>query len=160
MVNEWLRRPEKRPREPFPERTVIELPRYGLNLWTYLARVGKFDLADPELLEKDLDRRSFVVSLFGGLAAASLGGIAIAQAASPKTEVAPAAPTDAEIDATTKASLDQAEAEFSQHRGHHRGPRHHPHHPHRPRHHRPPVHRHVYRRPRRVVRNGRVYYIR
>lgn len=95
------------------------------------------------------------MSLFGGLAAASLGGTAIAQAASPKPEVAPAMPAGSEIDAATKAGLDQAEAEFTQYR-HHRRPPHHYRHPHR----RPPVYRSVRRRPHRVVRNGRVYYIR
>ena len=96
------------------------------------------------------------MSLFGGLAAASLGGTAFAQAASPKPEATPATPAPAEIDAATKAGLDEAEAEFTQHHRHHRRPPHHYRHPHR----RPPVHRPIHRRPRRVVRNGRVYYIR
>jgi nitrous oxide reductase len=58
-----------------------------------------------------VNRRSFVLSLFGGLAAASLGGAAIAQAA---TELPVAAPAPEGIDATTKAGLDKAHAEFSQ----------------------------------------------
>ncbi len=58
-----------------------------------------------------MNRRSFVLSLFGGLAAASLGGAAIAQAA---TEQPAAMPTSGEIDAATKAGLDQADAAFSQ----------------------------------------------
>lgn len=58
-----------------------------------------------------MNRRSFVLSLFGGLAAASLGGAAIAQAA---TELPVATPASAEIDASTKAGLDKADAEFSQ----------------------------------------------
>jgi hypothetical protein len=58
-----------------------------------------------------VNRRSFVLSLFGGLAAASLGGAAIAQAA---TELPVATPASAEIDASTKAGLDKADAEFSQ----------------------------------------------
>lgn len=58
-----------------------------------------------------MNRRSFVLSLFGGLAAASLGGTAIAQAA---TDLPPIAPAPEEVDASTKAALDKAEADFSQ----------------------------------------------
>ncbi len=53
------------------------------------------------------------MSLFGGLAAASLGGTAIAQAASPKTVPTPELP-EAQLDAVTKAALDKTDAEFSQ----------------------------------------------
>ena len=92
-----------------------------------------------------MDRRSFVLSLFGGLAAASLGGVAVANAAS-RNPVAPAAPSD-EIDAGLKAALDTADTEFTQY---YRRP------PHRRPPPPPPRHR---RRRRRVVRNGRVYYV-
>lgn len=56
-----------------------------------------------------LDRRSFVMSLFGGLAAASVGGIAFAQAA--ETEMPVRA---GDLDAATKAALDKADADFNQ----------------------------------------------
>lgn len=56
-----------------------------------------------------LDRRSFVMSLFGGLAAASLGGVALSQAAEPQLPV-----KAGDIDAATKADLDKANAEFNQ----------------------------------------------
>lgn len=102
-----------------------------------------------------MDRRSFVVSLFGGLAAASLGGTAIAQAASRTPELAPTQPVG-EIEASTKAALDQADAEFSQMHPNHRSYHHRPYHRRRPRHARPVV----IPRHRRVVRNGRVYYVR
>ena len=48
-----------------------------------------------------LDRRSFVMSMFGGLAAASLGGIALSHAAERGPVSAPVAPGD--LDAATKA---------------------------------------------------------
>lgn len=60
-----------------------------------------------------MDRRTFVMSLFGGLAAASIGGTAIAQAATVKPGLAPATP-DGALDAATKTALDQADADFSQ----------------------------------------------
>lgn len=56
-----------------------------------------------------LDRRSFVMSLFGGLAAASLGGIALSHAAEPQTTAKPG-----DLDAATKAGLDKADADFNQ----------------------------------------------
>lgn len=99
-----------------------------------------------------MDRRSFVLSLFGGLAAASVGGATLAQAASPKRDAVPAAPTG-KVDAALKTQLDELDTEFTQYHGHRR--------------HRPPVHRRrppVVHRPihrgRRVVRHGRVYYVR
>lgn len=58
-----------------------------------------------------MNRRSFVLSLFGGLATASLGGAAIAQAA---TDLPAIAPAPDELDASTKAALDKADADFSQ----------------------------------------------
>lgn len=61
-----------------------------------------------------MDRRSFVMSLFGGLAAASLGGTAIAQAASRKPDLASALPAGDQIDAATRAALDEADADFNQ----------------------------------------------
>jgi hypothetical protein len=63
-------------------------------------------------LEEILDRRSFVLSLFGGLAAASVGGLGIAQAAA----TAPAAPLPGSEDLAPelKAGLDQTDADFSQ----------------------------------------------
>lgn len=60
-----------------------------------------------------MDRRSFVLSLFGGLAAAGVGGASLAQAASTKVAPIPAVP-DGEIDAALKARLDQADADFTQ----------------------------------------------
>lgn len=53
------------------------------------------------------------MSLFGGLAAASLGGIALSQAAQAQGPVtAPVAPGD--LDAATKAALDKTDADFNQ----------------------------------------------
>jgi hypothetical protein len=66
----------------------------------------------PEYLEEDVNRRSLVMSLFGGLAAASVGGTAFA--ASRKPDLASAIPAGDQIDAATKAALDQADADFNQ----------------------------------------------
>ncbi len=96
-----------------------------------------------------MDRRSFITSLFGGIAVAGIGGTAMAKSLN-EVATKPAGPVAHDIDPALKAGLDQTDAEFSQY---HRRPY--------PRHHRrpppPPVH---HRRPRRVVRNGRVYYVR
>ena len=54
------------------------------------------------------------MSLFGGLAAAGLGGTAVAQAATRKPDIALAMPAGGEMDTGTKAALDQADADFSQ----------------------------------------------
>ena len=54
------------------------------------------------------------MSIFGGLAAASLGGMTLAQAASAKAELAPAMPGPGEIDVLTKSGLDKADADFNQ----------------------------------------------
>lgn len=54
------------------------------------------------------------MSLFGGLAAASLGGTAIAQAASRRPDLAAALPAGDQIDAAMKAGLDAADADFNQ----------------------------------------------
>lgn len=66
-----------------------------------------------------MDRRSFVMALFGGLAAASVGGIAASQAAQPAPVPTPApAPAAArkpeDLDPETAASLDKTDADFSQ----------------------------------------------
>lgn len=49
------------------------------------------------------------MSLFGGMAAASLGGIALSQAAEPQVPM-----KGGELDAATKAGLDKADADFNQ----------------------------------------------
>jgi hypothetical protein len=56
-----------------------------------------------------LDRRSFVMSIFGGMAAASLGGIALSQAAEAQVPV-----KAGDLDAATKAGLDKADADFNE----------------------------------------------
>jgi hypothetical protein len=66
----------------------------------------------PEYLEEDVNRRSFVTSLFGGLAAASVGGAAFAAARKPA--LASAVPAGDQIDASTRAALDEADADFNQ----------------------------------------------
>lgn len=104
-----------------------------------------------------MNRRSFLTSLFGGLAVAGIGGTAMAKSMI-EAAAAPAEAAAGELDANLKAGLDQADTEFTQyHRGH---PSHYRGHPSRYRHHRRPPPPPVHRRPRRVVRNGRVYYIR
>lgn len=60
-----------------------------------------------------MDRRSFVLTMFGGLAAASVGGVSLAQAASTKVDPISAVP-NGEIDAALKAKLDQTNADFTQ----------------------------------------------
>ena len=60
-----------------------------------------------------MDRRSFVMALFGGLAAASVGGIAASQAAQPK--LAPlSAKKPEELPEELKEGLDKTDADFSQ----------------------------------------------
>jgi hypothetical protein len=91
------------------------------------------------VLEEVVDRRSFIMTLIGGMAAASLGGVAVAEAAQVKPVPSPApepARADDQIAAGTKEALDQTEAEFSQYYYYRR----------RPRYYRRPVV--VYRRPR------------
>lgn len=56
-----------------------------------------------------MNRRSFVMSLFGGVAAASVAGAAFAQSAG-KAALAPTG----EIDDALKAALDQTDADFNQ----------------------------------------------
>lgn len=76
-------------------------------------RTGSTILAvTAEALEEILDRRSFMVSLFGGLAAASLAGMGIAQAAT--AAPATAAPKPEELVPALKDRLDNTEADFSQ----------------------------------------------
>lgn len=101
-----------------------------------------------------MNRRSFLTSLFGGLAVAGIGGAALAKnlvEAAPS----PVEPAAGAIDPALKAGLDETDAAFTQY--YHGRPRHHRRPP-PPMHHRrhPPMHR----RPRRVIRNGRVYYVR
>ena len=63
-----------------------------------------------------MDRRSFIISLFGGLAIASIGGAALAKTASlpaPTPQPLPAADPQA-LDTETARKLDQADAEFTQ----------------------------------------------
>ena len=54
-----------------------------------------------------------MLSLFGGLAAASVGGMGIAQAAGP-APAAPALPSSEALAPALKAGLDKADADFSQ----------------------------------------------
>lgn len=71
--------------------------------------------------EDVVDRRSFIMTLVGGIAAASVGGMAAAEAAQPKLAPNPApmpepqpAKADDQIAAETKDGLDKADTEFSQ----------------------------------------------
>lgn len=61
-----------------------------------------------------MDRRSFVLSIFGGLATAGLSGTAMAQAAMDKTTPTPEMLPANELNAATKAALDRADADFNQ----------------------------------------------
>lgn len=62
-----------------------------------------------------MDRRSFITTLIGGFAVASLGGIAMAEAAPAKLAPEPTPPAgEGEVSAETKQGLDGTEAEFSQ----------------------------------------------
>jgi hypothetical protein len=65
-------------------------------------------------LENNVNRRSFVMSIFGGVAAAGIAGSAFAKSASAGAAIAPAMPATGEIDAPLKAALDQTDADFSQ----------------------------------------------
>jgi len=60
-----------------------------------------------------MDRRSFVLSIFGGVAAASVGGAAFAKSASGKLDLPASLPTET-LDAATKTALDNADADFNQ----------------------------------------------
>jgi hypothetical protein len=103
---------------------------------------------------RPVDRRSFIMTLIGGVAAASLGGAAVAEAAQPKPAPMPepAAGGD-QLAADTVDALDKTEAEFSQYYYYRR----------RPRYYRRPVvvyrrRPRYYARPRYVVRRRRYYY--
>jgi len=64
-----------------------------------------------------VNRRSFMMTLLGGMAAASVSGIAAVEAAQPKLAPVPApepAKTGDQIAADMKDGLDNAETEFSQ----------------------------------------------
>lgn len=73
-----------------------------------------------------MDRRSFIMTLVGGFAAASLGGVAVAEAApaksAPSAGPAPARDDEA-VAAELKDGLDKAETEFSQYYYYRRRPR-------------------------------------
>lgn len=91
-----------------------------------------------------MDRRSFVMALFGGLAAASVGGIAASEAAQPKlVPVPPKDPAKASEDLPTEVAetLDKTDAEFSQYYYYRR-----------------PRYRRYYARPRYYYRPRRYYY--
>lgn len=64
-----------------------------------------------------MDRRSFITTLIGGFAAASLGGIALAEAAPAPVKSSPESTPpqgDGEVSAEMKQGLDGTDAEFSQ----------------------------------------------
>lgn len=111
-----------------------------------------------------MDRRSFIMALVGGMAAAGLGGIASAEAAGtapsstglqplPRREDAPL-PEEA-VSAQTKEALDKGEAKFTQYY-YYRRPRYYarPHYYARPRYYGP----RYYARPRYYYRPRRYYY--
>lgn len=58
-----------------------------------------------------MNRRSFVIGLFGGIAATGLGGAAFARETLATT---PIDALDGELAPATKAALDKADAEFNQ----------------------------------------------
>lgn len=99
-----------------------------------------------------MDRRSFIMALAGGLAAAGTGGIAAAQAAQPRPVPAPG-PQREEVASELAEGIDQTDAEFSQY--YYRRPRYYRRRYYRPRYYvRPRYYRpRYYARPRR-----RVYY--
>ncbi len=64
-----------------------------------------------------MDRRSFLMTLVGGFAAAGMGGIAVAEAVQPKLAPVPDAEPnkgDEAVTAEMKEALDKTDAEFSQ----------------------------------------------
>jgi hypothetical protein len=65
--------------------------------------------------EETMERRTFLLGLFGGLAAVAIAP-GIAEAASETTPLVPAQPLPdvIEVAADTKAALDEADKEFSQ----------------------------------------------
>lgn len=77
-----------------------------------------------------MDRRSFITSVIGGFAAASLGGIAVTSAAPSEAGPSPAMPdADAALATSQAEALDRSDAEYSQY--YHRRRRHHRRPPHR-----------------------------
>jgi hypothetical protein len=107
-------------------------------------------------LEDVVDRRSFIMTLIGGMAAASIGGVAVAEAAQPKSaplpDPAPAKDGEA-VAPELKDALDKTDAEFSQYY-YRRRPRYYA----RPRYYRPRYYRPRYYRPRPYYRPRRRYY--
>jgi hypothetical protein len=100
-----------------------------------------------------MDRRSFLISLLGGMAAAGLGGAAVAQAAAPVTAPEPAAlpagGSDEPVSEAMAEGLDKADTEFSQYYYYRRRPRYYA----RPRYYRPRYYRpRAYYRPRYYAR--------
>ena len=82
-----------------------------------------------------MDRRSFLMTLVGGFAAAGMGGIAAAEAAQPKLAPVPdTEPSKGEeaVTAEMKEALDKTDAEFSQYY-YYRRPRYYRRHYYRPR---------------------------
>lgn len=107
-----------------------------------------------------MDRRSFIMTLIGGMTVASLGSVAVAEAAAPKAVPVtgptpePAKP-DQEIAAEMKDALDKSDADFSQYYYYRRRPRYYA----RPRYYRPRYYRPRYYRPRYYYRpRRRVYF--
>lgn len=96
----------------------------GPPTWPYDAG----DDVATDTAEDLVDRRSFIMSLIGGMAVASLGGLAAAEAAQPATrpeakpEPAPANDVEA-VTAEVKDGLDKAEADYSQYYYYRRRPR-------------------------------------
>ena len=73
-----------------------------------------------------MDRRSCIMTLIGGMAAASIGGVAVAEAAQPKSAPLPGpvpAGDDKAVLAKAKEELDKTDAEFSQYYYYRRRPR-------------------------------------
>lgn len=94
-----------------------------------------------------MDRRSFLMTLLGGMTAASMGGLAAAQAATPTPVPEPAHVPEVpeeQVPDTVAQGLDEAETEFSRYHYYRRRPRYYA----RPRYYRP----RYYRRPRAYYR--------
>lgn len=105
-----------------------------------------------------MDRRSFIMTLIGGMTVASLGSVVVAEAAAPKiTSVTgptpePAKP-DQDVSAEMRDALDKGDAEFSQYYYYRRRPRYYA----RPRYYYRPRPRYYYR-PRYYARPRRRFY--
>jgi hypothetical protein len=62
-----------------------------------------------------MDRRAFITALIGGMAVAGLGGMAVAEAATPRPSPLPdAADGDRAVSPETQEALDRNEAGYSQ----------------------------------------------